>query len=79
MLLNALSSILTKPSKLLLGLRRDHVLDDCPQKLHVKRSHSQQLSGPINSKQHHPIKLIRLLLGKAVKIKGINTVIIPFE
>jgi hypothetical protein len=28
---------------------------------------------------HHPIKLIGLSLGKAVKIKGINKMIIPFE
>jgi hypothetical protein len=79
MLSNAFSSILTKPSKPLLGLQRDHVLNNPPQKLHVKRFHLQQLAGPINSKQHTSIKLIGLLLGKAVKIKGINTIIIPFE
>jgi hypothetical protein len=61
-----MSFILTKPSKPSLGLQRDHVLDDHPQKLHVKRFHLQQLAGPIDSKQHHPIKLIGLSLGKAV-------------
>jgi hypothetical protein len=55
------------------------VLDNCPQKLRVKRFQSQQLAGPIDSKQHTPIKLISLLLGKAVKIKEINKMIIPFE
>jgi hypothetical protein len=79
MLLNAFSSILMAPSNPLLGLQRDHVLDDCPQKLRVKRFHLQRLAGPINSKQHTPIKLIGLLVGKAVKIKGINKMIIPFE
>jgi hypothetical protein len=69
MLLNALSSILTAPSKPSLGLQGDHVLDDCSQKLYVKRFHLQGLAGPIDSKQHTPIKLIGLLLGKAVKIK----------
>jgi hypothetical protein len=63
----------------LLGLQRDHVLNDCPQKLHVKRFHLQQLAGPIDSKQHTPIKLIGLLLDKAVKTKEINPVIILFE
>jgi hypothetical protein len=63
----------------LLGLQRDHVLDDYPQKLHVKRFHLQRLAGPIDSKQHTPIKLICLLLDKSVKIKGINPIIIPFE
>jgi hypothetical protein len=63
----------------LLGLQRDHVLDNCPQKLHVKRFHLQQLAGPIDSKWHTLIKLIGLLLDKAVKIKGINQMIIPFE
>jgi hypothetical protein len=79
MLSNALSSILMAPSKPLLGLQRDHVLDNCPQKLQVKRFHSRQLAGPIDSKQHTLIKLIGLLLGKAVKVKGINTMIILFE
>jgi hypothetical protein len=55
------------------------VLDNRPQKLHAKRFHLQQLAGPIDSKQHTPIKLIGLSLGKAVKIKGINKMIIPFE
>jgi hypothetical protein len=55
------------------------VLDNRPQKMCVKRFHSQQLAGPIDSKQHTPIKLIGLLLGKAVKIKGINKTIISFE
>jgi hypothetical protein len=32
-----------------LGLQRDHVLDDYPQKLCVKRFHSQQLAGPIDN------------------------------
>jgi hypothetical protein len=63
----------------LLGLRRDHVLNDCLQKLCVKRFHLRQLAGPIDSKQHTPIKLIGLLLDKAVKIKGINPIIILFE
>ncbi len=67
MISNALSSILMKPSKPLLGLQRDHVLDDRPQILRVKRFHLQQLAGPIDSKQHTPIKLIGLLLGKVVK------------
>jgi hypothetical protein len=79
MLLNALSSILTKQSKHLLGLRREHVLGNHPQKLHLKRFHLQQLAGPINSKQHNPIKLSGLSLDKAVKIKGINEMIILFE
>jgi hypothetical protein len=35
--------------KPLLGPQRDHVLDNCPQKLRVKRFHSQQLAGPIDS------------------------------
>jgi hypothetical protein len=48
-------------------------------KLHVKRFHLQRLAGPIDSKQHTPIKSIGLLLDKAVKIKGINPMIIPFE
>ncbi len=48
-------------------------------KMHVKRFHSQKLAGPIDSKRHTPIKLIGLLLDKAVKIKGINPLIIPFE
>jgi hypothetical protein len=65
--------------KPLLGLRRDHVLDNCPQKLCVKRFHSWWLAGPIDSKRCTPIKLIGLLLDKAVKIKGINPMIIPFE
>ncbi len=55
------------------------MLDDCPQKLHVKRFHLQRLAGPIDSKRHTPIKLIGLLLDKAVKIKGINPMIIRFE
>jgi hypothetical protein len=76
---NALSSILTKPSKPLLGLQRDHVLDNPPQKMHVERFCLQQLAGPIDCKQHTPIKLIGLLLGKAVKLKGINTMITLFE
>jgi hypothetical protein len=38
----------------LLGPQRHHVLDDCPQKLHVKKFHLQQLAGPIDSKQHTP-------------------------
>jgi hypothetical protein len=71
MFLNALSSTLMKLSKPLLGLRQDHVLDDCPQKLCVKWFHLQQLAGPIDNKHHTPIKLIDLLLGKAVKIKRI--------
>jgi hypothetical protein len=49
MLLNALSSVLTKPSKPLLGLQKDHVLDDQPQKMRAKRFHLQQLAGPIDS------------------------------
>jgi hypothetical protein len=68
-----------KPSKSLLGLQQDHVLDDCPQKLHVKGFYLQQLVGPIDSKQYTPIKLIGLLLVKAIKITGIKTMIIPFE
>jgi hypothetical protein len=79
MLSKALSSILVALSKPLLGLQRDHDLDNCPQKLCVKKFHSQQLAGPIDSKRHTPIKLISLLLGKAVKIKGIKKMIIPFE
>jgi hypothetical protein len=79
MLSTALSSILMAPSKPSLGLQRDKVLDNCPQKLHVKWFHLQQLAGPIHSKQHTLIKLIGLLLGKAVKIKGINKMIILFE
>jgi hypothetical protein len=63
----------------LLGLQRDHVLNNCPQKLRVKRFHLQQLAGPINSKQHTPTKQIGLSLDKAVKIKGINPIIIPFQ
>ncbi len=58
---------LDKPSKPLLGLWRDHVLDDCPQKLHVKRFHLLWLARPIDSKRQTLIKLIGLLLGKAVK------------
>ena len=65
--------------KPLLGLWRDHVLNDCPPKLHVKRFHLQRLAGPIDSKRHTPIKLIGLLLGKTVKIQGINKMIIQFE
>jgi hypothetical protein len=34
----------------LLGLQRDHVLNDYPQKLHVKKFHLQQLAGSIDSK-----------------------------
>jgi hypothetical protein len=79
MVSNALSSILTKPSKPLLGFQKDQVLNDCPQKLHVKTFHSRQFAGRIDSKQHTLIKLIGLLLGKAVKLKGINTMIVPFE
>jgi hypothetical protein len=79
MLTNALSSILIAPSKPSLGLQRDHVLDNCPQKLCVKMFHSQRLARLIDTKQHTPIKLIGLSLGKAVKIKGINKMIIPFE
>jgi hypothetical protein len=79
MLSNALSSILTALSKPLLGLWRDHGLNDRPQKLRVKRFHLQWMAGPITSKWHHLIKLIGLLLGKAVKVKRINTMIIPFE
>ncbi len=52
MLLNALSSILMKPSKPLLGLQQDHVLEDHPQKLCVKRLHLQQLAGPIDSERY---------------------------
>jgi hypothetical protein len=37
------------------------------------------LAGPIDSEWHTPIKLIGLSLDKAVKIKGINPMIIPFE
>ncbi len=48
-------------------------------KLRVKRFHSWWLAGPIDSKWHTLIKLIGLLLGKAVKIKGIHTMIILFE
>jgi hypothetical protein len=58
MLLNALSSILVALSKPSLGLQRDHVLDDHPQKFCVKRFHLRQLAGPIDSKQHSSIKLI---------------------
>jgi hypothetical protein len=55
MLLKALSSILMAPSKdHSLGLRRDHVLNNCPQKLRVKKFHLQQLAGPIDSKRHTP-------------------------
>jgi hypothetical protein len=63
----------------LLGLQRDHVLNNCPQKLRVKRFYSQRLAGPIDSERHTPIKLIGVLLDKAVKIKEINPIIIPFE
>jgi hypothetical protein len=42
------------------------VLDDCPQKLRVKRFHSQRLAGRIDSERHTPIKLIGLSLDKAV-------------
>jgi hypothetical protein len=52
------------------------VLDDCPQELRVKRFHSRRLAGPIDSEQHTPIKLIGLLLDEAVKIIGINPMII---
>jgi hypothetical protein len=50
----------------------------CAQQLSTKIA-CKRLAGPIDSKRHTPIKLIGLLLGKAVKIKGINTMIIPSE
>jgi hypothetical protein len=48
-------------------------------KMSAKRFRSQQLVGPIDSKRHTQIKLIGLSLVKAIKIKGINKMIIPFE
>jgi hypothetical protein len=75
-----LSSILMAPTKRpSFGLQRDHVLDNCPLKLCVKRFHSQQLAGPIDSEQHTLTNLIGLSLYIAVKIKGINLTTIPFE
>jgi hypothetical protein len=79
MLSNALSSILTKPQNLCLDFEETM----CSMIVHIIACKKVSFAtiGWNNRQQttHHPIKLIGLLLGKAVNIKGINTMMIPFE